>query len=215
MAIPRRIIYSCQSAYLRSPADIACRNRVKELHPGWDIQCVLSSEAPRHFGYAWPEMDNVWSSLAKVDHRCTLAGLVALYKGGGFYFDTGIWLDLPLDELVDSNLVLASSGELSDGDFLQVYGQPPGFSQQRYLISTDVVACENGHWFVEKMLAAFIQSAQEYEALRSPPEVGLAPNFATICNVMYGGRFGSREIVLPPPVDPLLGGFGHYGCRVS
>lgn len=215
MAIPKRIICTGHSAYLRSPLHLKCLHRLREVHGDWEIQFFDAVRAEEMLKTEWPTMLPFWRDLETVQSRNLLISLVCALKMGGFFLPASSWLETPLHELCDQRLVLASSGDYTAEEFEECYGHAAESAAHRAQITHDSFACEAGHWFGWELLRTFMDVAQEKQAMRMPPEFDHEPSFATLCHVMNCDQFGAGETVLASPAGSIFSTFGSYATRIG
>lgn len=216
MSIPKRIILTGQSIYLRQPSHVDCLKQFSAIHPDWEVVFYGAKDAREFMAERWPAMLAVYEDFEWIEHRNTLVALMVALELGGVYFHPSMWLEHGMDELLENPLVLGQAGEMMAGEFADTYGEDARDGEHRRTISLDGFACEPGHWFIRKALENFISVAQEQEALRTGLDSGRQePTFFTMTYAMESGRFGTIEKVLPVPESTMLGAFGKYASRIA
>lgn len=216
MGIPKRIILTGQSIYLRQQSAVDCLKRFEELHPDWEVVFYGAKDAKEFMAARWPAMLPVWEDFEWIDHRNTLVALMIALEFGGFYFHSSMYLDKALDDLRQNSLVLAQSGEFSAEEFAETYGEVAASDEQRWTVTVDGFGVEPGHWFTQAALENFLSVAQEQEALRTGLDSGRQePTFLSMTYAMHAAKFTKNELLLKRPSEALMSAFGQYGTRIA
>lgn len=211
MRIPKRIILTGQSIYLRQQSAVDCLRRFEELHPDWEVVFYGAKDAKEFMAARWPAMMPVWEDFEWIDHRNTLVALMTALEFGGFYFHSSMYLDRGLDGLRENALVLAQSGEFSVEEFAETYGEAATSEKQRWTVTVDGFGAEPGHWFTKAALENFISVAQEQEALRTGLDSGRQePTFLSMTYAANAAKFTKSELLLKRPPEALMSAFRRW-----
>ncbi|AMY12976.1 Mannosyltransferase OCH1 [Luteitalea pratensis] len=104
MPIPRRIIQTGKSRTL-SPLARASATNLKLLHPDWEYIYFDDADVGRFIDTEFPEHREAFDAFPQNIQRFDFFRYLAIFRLGGFYFDTDVLLYEPLDELLSGTAV--------------------------------------------------------------------------------------------------------------
>jgi hypothetical protein len=99
MAIPRRIIQTGKTRTL-SPLAKASATTLRLLHPGWEYRYLDDSDVLSFIDAEFPEHRQAFDTFPHNIQRFDFFRYLAIFRLGGFYFDTDLLLYEPLDDLL-------------------------------------------------------------------------------------------------------------------
>lgn len=83
-----------------------CIDKIKKLHPDWEINIYNDADAKKIVEDFFPEMLNIYNAYPCDIQRVDIFRILIIYLKGGFYLDLDVYLLKELDELRHLNLVL-------------------------------------------------------------------------------------------------------------
>jgi hypothetical protein len=102
--IPRRLIQTSRSSNL-SPFGRGCATNLKLLHPDWDYVFFDDQSIRKFITEEFPHHLNTFESFRFNIQRIDFFRYLAVYRLGGFYFDTDVLLSESLIPLLDHQCV--------------------------------------------------------------------------------------------------------------
>ena len=94
-------------------AFVICIERVKALHPGWEIKIYNEDDAIEIIDQYLPYLLPLYKSYTHLVQRADLFRVILVYLFGGFYLDMDMYCLKPLDDLRRFKLVLGEEKTLS------------------------------------------------------------------------------------------------------
>lgn len=85
---------------------IICYEKIKELHPTWEINLYNEDDAQNIIDTYFPQILPIYNSYNFIVQRSDLLRVLLIYIFGGFYLDLDMICFKNLDELREYNLVL-------------------------------------------------------------------------------------------------------------
>jgi hypothetical protein len=104
MAIPRRIIQTGKTRTL-SPLARASATNLQLLHPGWEYRYFDDSDVLAFVDAEFPQHRAAFEAFPQNIQRFDFFRYLAIFRLGGFYFDTDVLLYEPLDDLLSASAV--------------------------------------------------------------------------------------------------------------
>jgi hypothetical protein len=104
MAIPRRIIQTGKTRSL-SPLAKASATNLQLLHPDWEYRYFDDADVLAFVDAEFPEHRETFDTFPQNIQRFDFFRYLAIFRLGGFYFDTDVLLYEPLDDLLNGTAV--------------------------------------------------------------------------------------------------------------
>jgi mannosyltransferase OCH1-like enzyme len=96
-------------------------NRIKELHPGWQINICDDEDMDKIVQEHFPEYWKMFHSFPVHIQRLDVFRIMIVYLHGGFYLDMDMHCYKPLDPLLNNMLVLGEEKTLSDFELKETH----------------------------------------------------------------------------------------------
>lgn len=220
-SIPRRIIQTARSSDLK-PAEKACARLLKLLHPDWTYTFFDDEAVNRFIREEFPEYRSVFEGFPYKIQRFDFFRYLAVYRLGGFYFDLDVFLNRPLDDLLDHGSVfpfeeISLNRHLRDTHGIDweignyAFGVAPGNAFLRLAID-NCVRCQREREWVKPMHAWAPRLVQpELTVLAST-----GPGLLTRTAVENPAACADMRVLFPKDVrDPeTWHQFGDYGVHL-
>lgn len=115
MSIPATIHLVFLNKHEKYPEVFAmCVERIKALHPQWDIEIYNEDEAIEIITQHLPYLLPLYNGYTHLVQKADLFRIILVYLFGGFYLDMDMYCFKPLDDLRRFNLVLGEEKTLSE-----------------------------------------------------------------------------------------------------
>ena len=101
MPIPRRIIQTGRSEAALSDEERKAVGAIKALHPGYEHVFFDDEAVVALVHDDYPEYREIFDTYEVKIQKFDFFRYLAVYKLGGFYFDLDVYLDKPLDDLLE------------------------------------------------------------------------------------------------------------------
>ena len=123
--IPKQYLINHKSRAFLQPAAAACTERMRRILPDFREIWLSDSEADRWVLESAPEYQEFWRFLNRGVHRSDFFRYLYVYKEGGFYFDTDVWIAEHFESLCQYDLVLPFEEVVSEDEYERRFGMPP------------------------------------------------------------------------------------------
>jgi hypothetical protein len=220
--IPRRIIQTDRSAELPLLAKAAAAN-LRLLNPGFEYLFFDDAQVEKFIDAEFPRYRSVFDSFPAPIQRYDFFRYLAVYRFGGFYFDTDVLLASGLEDLLEFSCVFPFE-HLTIHSFLRKeYGMD-------WEIGNYAFGAAAGHPFLEAIITNCVR-AQQYpewaEAMtRSIPPMFRREHFVLVTTgpglvsrtlAEYPGACDQVKVLFPEDVcDPNTWyRFGDYGVHLQ
>lgn len=220
--IPPRIIQTAKSADLPLAARGIATN-LKLLHPGWEYAFFDNPAVERFIDAEFPQYRAVFDAFPVRIQRYDFFRYLAVYKLGGFYFDTDVLLAKPLDDLRDKACVFPFE-ELTVHRFLierydmdweignYAFGAAPGHPFVKSIIDNCVRAQREPAWAEEMMAPVPGMFRDEFFVYDTT-----GPGLVSRTLAEYAEDASEPTVLFPPDVRDYSTWhcFGDYGVHLQ
>jgi hypothetical protein len=220
--IPRRIIQTDKSADLTLLAKAATSN-LRLLNPDFEYLFFDNSQVEQFIDVEFPQYRPVFDSFSVAIQRYDFFRYLAVYRFGGFYFDTDVLLASGLKDLLEFSCVFPFE-HLSINRFLReefgmdwevgnyAFGAAPGHPFLEAIIENCVRAQQHPEW-PEAMLRSIPRMfRRDYFVLSTT-----GPGLVSRTLAEYPGACGQVKVLFPEDVCDPNGWFrfGDYGVHLQ
>lgn len=91
--------------------------QVRALHPGWEIVFFSDGDCREFVANQTPHFLELYDYMPKPVMRADLFRLLVVHLLGGFYLDTDVWLNRPLDKAAELTCVFPWEREMNRAEF--------------------------------------------------------------------------------------------------
>jgi hypothetical protein len=219
--IPRRIIQTDKSADLPLLAKAATSN-LRLLNPDFEYVFFDDSQVEQFIDVEFPQYRPVFNSFTARIQRYDFFRYLAVYRFGGFYFDTDVLLASGLDDLLEFGCVFPFEN-LSISSFLcEEYGMD-------WEVGNYAFGAAAGHPFLEAIIKNVIRAQQHPEwaeaMMKSIPRIfrneysvlaTTGPGLVSRTLAEYPGACDQVKVLFPEDVcdQDSRFRFGNYGVHL-
>jgi hypothetical protein len=220
--IPRRIIQTHKSADLPLLAKAATLN-LRLLNPDFEYLFFDDSQVERFIDVEFPQYRRVFDSFCVPIQRYDFFRYLAVYRFGGFYFDTDVLLASPLEDLLGLSCVFPFE-HLTINRFLRKeYGMD-------WEVGNYAFGAVAGHPFLEAIIKNCVRAQEHPEwpdaMLRSIPRIfrrdyvvlaTTGPGLVSRTLAEYPGACDHVKVLFPEDVCDSNSWFcfGNYGVHLQ
>lgn len=210
--IPKNIICTNISAYTLPPVLHRCVERMRNLHPDWNVIFFSDGDCMDFVSEEFPELKDLYYWLPRPVLKADLFRIMAILKLGGFYLDTDFWLYKSLDTLLDGTCVLAWEHTVAEKEFEVRYPSWMRTSEEHLTVANYAFGAVAGHSFLSKVLDELVRRTHSFEAESCTDlDVLHATGPDLFTSVYYEGRSNWSDIrLLAAPYN----GLGDYGVHL-
>lgn len=220
--IPRRIIQTGKSAALPLLANAAAQN-LRLLNPDFEYLFFDDAQVETFIDTEFPQYRSVFDSFPARIQRYDFFRYLAIYRLGGFYFDTDVFLATGLDDLLQFSCVFPFE-HLSMHHFLWTN------YQMDWEIGNYAFGAAPGHPFLEAIIANCVRAQQDpgwaKAMMRSIPRMFRREHFVLVTTgpalvsrtlAEFPGASDQVKVLFPEDVcDPNSWfRFGAYGVHLQ
>lgn len=152
------------SEYTLDPKLKFCIQRIKDLHPEWDFRFFSDGDCRHFIETEFPEYLEMYDWYPRAIMRADLFRLLVVYRLGGFYLDSDLQLDKPLDSLTAHDAVFVIEQELDTKIFRQRYPRWLWELEPRKTLGNYAFGAEAGHPFMAAILDELIVRTAHFNA---------------------------------------------------
>lgn len=220
--IPRRIIQTDKSAELPLVAQAAATN-LRLLNPGFEYMFFDDGDVERFIDEEFPQYRSVFDAFPVRIQRYDFFRYLAVYRFGGFYFDTDVLLASGLEDLLAFNCVFPFE-HLSLNRFLRqeygmdwevgnyAFGAAPGHPFLRAIIENCIRAHEQPEWSEPMLKSTPSIFRRDYAVLATT-----GPGLVSRTLAEYPAACDQVKVLFPEDVcdQSRWFCFGNYGVHLQ
>ena len=199
--IPKRIACVYISPSLLQPLQHECWERIRALHPTWEVTLWRDAEAEAFVKDHCLDFWELYDWYPKNVQRADLFRMLLIHRLGGFYLDLDIHLHRSLDPLCAEHAVFPYEWEMSPATFLSRHKRAPTDRSELWQLGNYAFGAEAGHPFIAEILEEMIRRSSLIEPCRLEDNDVLY----TTGPDLVSGVFHSQKDVFGPCVTRLMG----------
>ena len=162
--IPKRLLVTHMSEHTLEHKLKFCIQRMKELHPEWEFQFFSDGDCRHFLECECPEYLEVYDWYPRAVMRADLFRLLVVSRLGGFYLDSDMLLEKPLDPLTGHAAVFVVEQHLDAKVFRQRYPRRFWDIEPRKTLGNYAFGAEAGHPFLTAILDELIVRTANFDA---------------------------------------------------
>lgn len=162
--IPKRIICTHISRSAVSGKLQRCIARMEELHPQWEVLFFSDGDCLDFVRRECPEFADLYEWYPRAVLKADFFRVLSVWKLGGFYFDSDVWLTQELEPLREKKALFPWEWEMPPAEFAKRY--PPHLRErvERPQVGNYAFAAEAGHPFLRAILDEIVKRTETFEA---------------------------------------------------
>lgn len=192
-----------------------CYERVKEIHPDWDIKIYNEDDAQQILAEHFSELLPVYNSYTHVVQKGDFLRVLIVYLFGGFYMDLDMLCFKSLEELRDHELILSKEFLLSEDEQFRIE------AKHKLRIANYMFGGKPGHPFLLTFLKEIVKKANT--DVRYEKDIIKSTGPELITNVYHANKRKYKNITLLQNIDrQCMAGwhreiachFGNFACHL-